>query len=189
MKPALHPVPHRHAAAPTAPHSGPLPDNPSASASCTLPAEKRAVATARAFARDRLTAWRLGDETAETASVVVSEYVTNSVQHSGAHHVTLRLACCESHLWIEVVDAGVWQNRTGPEENGLAECGRGFWLVEALSQRSGVHHTQHGTTAWALLPHAPATCERPDRSLAGRTGTGTGSRRSPARRSVLRLPG
>ncbi|GGY50309.1 ATP-binding protein [Streptomyces djakartensis] len=148
----------------------PSPENFTASASCTLPAETRAVARARAFARDRLAAWHLGDETAEAAGVVVSEFVTNSVRHSGAHNVTLRLARCMSHLWIEVVDTGVWRNPTGSDENGLAEGGRGIWLVDALSQRSGVHRTRHGTHAWALLPDAPVACERPDRSLAGHIG-------------------
>jgi anti-sigma regulatory factor (Ser/Thr protein kinase) len=109
------------------------------------------VARARAFARDRLAAWHLAAETAEAASVVVSELVTNTVRHSGARDVTLRLARCVSHLWIEVVDTGVWRHPEASEHNGLAEGGRGFRLIEALSQFSGVHPTPHGTHAWALL--------------------------------------
>ncbi|WP_420710454.1 ATP-binding protein [Streptomyces sp. NRRL S-474] len=170
-----HPVPRRYGE-PTAFHSMPVPKNPTASASCTLPAETCAVARARAFARDRLAAWHLGEESAEAAGVVVSEFVTNSVRHSGAQDVTLRLARCMSHLWIEVVDTGVWRSPTGSEENGLAEGGRGIRLVDALSQRSGVHRTQHGTHAWALLPDAPATCRRPDRSLAGYPSSWRGRR-------------
>lgn len=139
----------------------PRPRNPTASACCTLPAETRAVAKARAFARDRLTAWQLADETAEAAGVIVSELVTNTVRHSGAHDVTLRLARCVSHLWIEVVDTGVWRNPTASEENSRAEGGRGLWLVQALSQWSGVHHAQHGTHAWALLPDASPRTRAP----------------------------
>ncbi|GAA1422560.1 hypothetical protein GCM10009601_24280 [Streptomyces thermospinosisporus] len=160
MKSVLHSVRRRIAGAavrhPLAMLPAPRPGNPTTAACCTLPAETRAVARARAFARERLAAWRLADDTAEAASLIVSEFVTNSVMHSGAGDVTLRLArCCVSHLWIEVVDAGVWRIRAGSKANDLAEGGRGLALVAAMSEAFAVHHTRDGTRAWALLT-APA---------------------------------
>lgn len=155
MKSALHPVP-RGIPRPAVPQQVPRPGDTTAAACCTLPAETRAVARARAFARDRLAAWHLTDETAEAASVVVSEFVTNTVTHSGARDVTLRLARCVSHVWIEVVDTGVWRHPANAGDD-LSEDGRGLGLVAAMSEGFGVHRTGAGTHAWARLT-APTAC-------------------------------
>ncbi|GHJ99822.1 ATP-binding protein [Streptomyces sp. NPDC003753] len=125
----------------------------SATACCTWPAERRTPARARAFARSRLAAWGVGEATAESADVVISEFVTNTVVHSGASELTLRLFRGPSELRIEVVDSGRWRrpNARPTRDGNMAESGRGLWMVETLTQRCGVHHTRHGTTAWALL--------------------------------------
>ncbi|MDN0201281.1 ATP-binding protein [Streptomyces sp. S.PNR 29] len=133
------------------------PRNATAYACCTLPTETQAAARARAFARARLAAWELGGEVAEEAGLVVSEFVTNAVRHSGSPRVTLRLARCPAHLWIEVCDTGVWRAPAGPQDDGVAEGGRGFWLVEALAERCGIHRESDGTRVWALIRHAPST--------------------------------
>lgn len=130
---------------------------PSALASCTLPAAEQAVSRARAFTKARLAAWRVGDEVAYAARVIVSELVTNTIRHSGSTDVRLRLAHSRSTVRIEVLDKGLWRvpDRPGQGED-IAEGGRGLHLVEALSQRHGVHRTPTGTRAWALLPETPS---------------------------------
>jgi anti-sigma regulatory factor (Ser/Thr protein kinase) len=104
---------------------------PTATACCALPAERRTP-----------------------AHVVISELITNTVVHSGSPDITLRLAHEHSQLRIEVVDSGRWQRPTArpTPDSSTAESGRGLWIVETLTQHCGMHHTPHGTTAWALLP-------------------------------------
>lgn len=142
---------------PTTRDAVPGPRDATAFACCTLRTETQAAAHARAFTRARLAEWELDGEVAEAAGLVVSELVTNAVRHSGSHQATLRLARCPSHLWVEVCDTGTWQAPAGTEDNGVAEGGRGFWLVEALSERFGVHGTSAGTCVWALIRRGPST--------------------------------
>ncbi|MGP3922972.1 ATP-binding protein [Streptomyces sp. 8N616] len=145
----------------------PRPEHPRAMAFCALPAEDWAVHRARSFARAQLMAWRTGDDLAESARIIVTEFVTNAVRHSGAADVSVRLAHAPPEVWIEVFDGGRWRPAPGPSVPGpsvpgmdldadLAECGRGFPLVDALARRYGVHVTPHGTCAWALLVTPPA---------------------------------
>ncbi|MGW3209757.1 ATP-binding protein [Streptomyces sp. NPDC001135] len=148
----------------------PRPQNPSALAVCALPAEERAVPQARAFARAQLTAWRIGEEVADAVRVVVSEFVTNTVRHSGSADVSLRLTRSPTDVWIEVFDSGTRHGPVASTPHGdLAEGGRGLLLVEALSRQCGVHRTPYGTCAWATLhegsPGArPAETARVDRN-------------------------
>lgn len=154
--PALHRGPHQRGD-PATRDAVSRPRDATAYACCTLRTEVRAAARARAFARDRLSEWELGGEAEEAAGVVISELVTNAVRHSGSSQATLRLARCPSHLWIEVCDTGMWRAPAGPEDSGVAEGGRGFRLVEALSEQCGVHRAPEGTCVWALIRRGPST--------------------------------
>lgn len=111
---------------------------------------------ARSFAEAHLAAWCVDDDTADVVRLVVSEFVTNSVRHSGAPEVTLRLVRCRSQVRVEVIDSGVWRD---PEprgsDDGVAEGGRGLALVSALTRRCGVCRTSVGTCVWALLHQSP----------------------------------
>ncbi|MFD0008418.1 ATP-binding protein [Streptomyces sp. NPDC127178] len=69
----------------------------------------------------------------------------------------MRLARCPSRLWIEVCDTAMWRALAGTEDNGVTEGGRGFWLVEALSERFGVHGASAGPCVWALIRREPST--------------------------------
>ncbi|MBT2369144.1 ATP-binding protein [Streptomyces sp. ISL-10] len=138
-----------------------------------LPAEEWAVPRARSFTQGHMAAWRIGDEVADAARLVVSELVTNTVRHSGSAEVRLRLARSRSQVRIEVFDSGRWRPPAPPPQEGdMAEGGRGFDLVDAVAQRCGVHSTPSGTCAWALLP---------DSSPSGGSGTSASSPTAPAR--------
>ncbi|MFI1168594.1 ATP-binding protein [Streptomyces sp. NPDC020801] len=134
----------------------PRPPDPGALAVCVLPAEEPAVSQARAFTRTQLKAWCIGEEVADAARIVVSEFVTNTVRHSSSTDVSLRLTRSRPDVWIEVFDNGVWQApATLPTYGDLTEGGRGLLLVESLSRQCGVHRSAYGTCAWATLSERP----------------------------------
>ncbi|MCX5562996.1 ATP-binding protein [Streptomyces sp. NBC_00038] len=132
--------------------SGPRSGHLSDTACQTLATEASAVPQARAFTDTYLAAWRIDGDAADMVRLVVSEFVTNSVCHSGAPEVTLRLVRCRSQVRVEVIDNGAWRDPDprGPDD-GIAEGGRGLALVRALARRHGVHRTPVGTCVWALL--------------------------------------
>ncbi len=80
-------------------------------------------------------------ETIETASLLVSELVTNSIRHGNAilnASVVLRIAQHDEVIRIEVVDWGQgfdYQRRSEPLDQA---GGWGLYLVEQLSTRWGI---------------------------------------------------
>ncbi|MEU8786188.1 ATP-binding protein [Streptomyces sp. NPDC048637] len=129
----------------------------SAIALCALPTEERAAAKARSFTRAQLRTWGVGEDVTYEACILVSELVTNTLQHSGAEGFCVGLARSGRRLCIEVTDDGEWQEPAAPAANDVAECGRGLALANALTQGFGVHRTPSGTCAWALLADGTET--------------------------------
>jgi anti-sigma regulatory factor (Ser/Thr protein kinase) len=97
----------------------------------------------------------------ETAELLVSEFVTNSVKAAQATDygpfVQVRLSVNRVHLLIEV-----WDGNTQPPvprelENDVpaldAEVGRGLFLVETLSERWGWYPTwsPEGKVTWCEI--------------------------------------
>jgi anti-sigma regulatory factor (Ser/Thr protein kinase) len=117
----------------------------------TLPAAGRAPGLARLAIREALALYQLA-HLAEAALLLVSELVTNSIQHANTG-VALRLEITETWLRIEVHDAEprAPQPRT-PDE--LDESGFGLVIVEALATQWGVYATAAGKAVWAELPTA-----------------------------------
>ena len=115
-----------------------------------LPAADQAAGLARQATREVLGAWRLG-HLEETAVLLVSELVTNSVRHArNAGTLALRLETAGNGLRIEVHDADSrWPQPSTP--TGLDESGFGFVLVEALTDKWGVSDTALGKAVWAEL--------------------------------------
>jgi len=102
----------------------------------------RLVSVARDFVR--LHTPVLDDEAHETVVLLTSELVTNVVIHA---RTTLRVgvAVTTDSVIVTVHDLDVG-NREPP---GQREGGRGWLLIEALADASGMHHTAHdGKTAW-----------------------------------------
>lgn len=125
----------------------PLP--PDRSAAWRLPGEPRQVAHCRRLVRDTLAAWGLTALT-ETVELLVSELVTNAIQHAGGE-IRLRLQRDEGALLCEVCD----QTRNPPELQELsatAERGRGILLVNELSGKWGHRRTASGKIVWCTLP-------------------------------------
>ena len=116
-----------------------------------LPADTRAVGTARAYLRTTLIAWDLG-ATADTAELVVSELVTNALLHTGSTAaLTLRHDVRRSLLCVGVEDSSTQHPQ--PRESGdEATGGRGMHIVQLVAARWWVAPHGSGKTVWADLP-------------------------------------
>jgi anti-sigma regulatory factor (Ser/Thr protein kinase) len=111
---------------------------------------------AASYLRDRVTAPVL-----DTALLLVSELVTNSVRHShapSAEGVMVRLQLTRAMLRLEVEDSGhdgAIAAQPPDHQNG---GGFGLNIVQTLSDRWGVERSAHsGTRVWAQLPRTPLT--------------------------------
>ncbi len=124
----------------------------------TIPGQAQHVAAARAFV-----VRTLGDcAYADTAVLLTSELVTNSLQHSrSCRHggtITVTLITIPDGIRAEVVDEG---GATAPalrssqgEPPGLAEDGRGLQLVDMLADRWSCSREASGTVTWFELIQA-----------------------------------
>jgi serine/threonine-protein kinase RsbW len=119
-----------------------------------LPALSTSVAEARRLVVFRLRSWGVGQDTRESAELVVSELSTNAVRHTSSEEVRCSLQLLGARLRLEVADQGCARTvpRTRPA-NVDQEGGRGLMLVEALSEAWGVRPAQRGAgrTVWAYL--------------------------------------
>jgi anti-sigma regulatory factor (Ser/Thr protein kinase) len=87
----------------------------------------------------------------ETLRLLVTELVTNSVKHTGASSVVLKVLVGKSVVWTEVTDAGPGFD---PSETGTPaedHTGWGLFLVERLAERWGVTQNGEGTKVWFEL--------------------------------------
>ena len=110
-----------------------------------FPALPEEVPAARTSVTERLTAWGL-DEHVFTMELVVTELVTNAVQHAKGP-IGLRLIH-DKALICEVSD----ESSTSPyprRAQPLDEGGRGLYLVGHLMDRWGTRYTRSGKTIWA----------------------------------------
>lgn len=116
-------------------------------ASWTLPNDPVAVGEARHRTERHLRDWGLSD-LVFTASVVVSELVTNAVRYSEG---PIRLRLVRDHaLIIEVTD----DSSTAPQLRQAEdddEHGRGLSITSQLTERWGTRREHRGKTIWAEL--------------------------------------
>ncbi|MER5769606.1 ATP-binding protein [Streptomyces sp. NPDC001985] len=135
-------------------------------ASVTLPSDPASVSVARTFVADVVSEWGLpaGGAAVETIRLIVSELVTNAVQHTFGQSPTftvdlelerderLRIGVTDSHpRWPQRLPAAVRQDN-----------GRGMVIVRALTAESGgrlsVTPTREGgKTVWIALPWPAGT--------------------------------
>ncbi|GGN88873.1 hypothetical protein GCM10011579_083030 [Streptomyces albiflavescens] len=95
--------------------------------------------------------WGLGDLT-DTAELLVSEVVTNSLRHAPGP-LRLNLRICDSRLRCEVEDV----NDAAPTRRAadvVAEGGRGTELLDLLADAWGSTATATGKTTWFELTGA-----------------------------------
>jgi len=117
--------------------------------SLRLPGNADAAATARrALAKLR---GDLDPPLMETLRLLVTELVTNSVKHTGADTVVLKVLVGRSAVWTEVTDVGPGFDPPAPAAAGKDRTGWGLFLVERLAQRWGVNQDGDGTKVWFEL--------------------------------------
>ncbi|MEW1914867.1 ATP-binding protein [Kitasatospora sp. NPDC085895] len=107
----------------------------------TWPLEHRpeAAAQARRIARGCLDAWQIGDDAQDAVLLVVSELVTNAVEHAMAPvRLHLHRTGADGRMWVGVSDGGP-APRDGAWTRSCtsAEHGRGLNVVQALAEQHG----------------------------------------------------
>ncbi|WP_405537316.1 ATP-binding protein [Streptomyces sp. NBC_00075] len=120
-----------------------------------LPHTPSSAPRARELLRTQLITWKIDGEVAETAELLLSELITNSLRHASTppgRKIGLRLATYDRRLRVEVADANNRRptpRQAGPEDVG----GRGLTLVQALAERWGCCPRLHGIgkATWAEL--------------------------------------
>ncbi|CAG6392643.1 ATP-binding protein [Streptomyces cocklensis] len=111
-----------------------------------LPHRPEAGGDARRSAQAVLDRWQLPEETASDVVLVISELVTNALNHAlpaVCLHMS-RLPC--GTVRVEITDGGPCAS---PLQRDPGDGGRGLALVQALAQAHGRHVGPTGTLAWA----------------------------------------
>ncbi|MGZ4502172.1 MAG: ATP-binding SpoIIE family protein phosphatase [Nocardioidaceae bacterium] len=121
------------------------------SATLPLPGDTSAPGLARRFIRSRLEDWDAPAETIETATLCVSELVTNAVIHSGTP-AEVRAELDDGYLTVYVRDHGSGGTvEVSPESDATRISGRGLTLVDALATAWHAEQTPDGTSVWFEL--------------------------------------
>ncbi|HEY5989629.1 MAG TPA: ATP-binding protein [Streptosporangiaceae bacterium] len=160
---AASPLAHRHGRPPA-----------QRAATCALTPRPESVSTGRDFTRATIRDWGLAG-LADVAELVVSELVTNALQHglpsartlANEQLVRLRLLAHAPFVMCMVTDPGS-EIPVLREQDPAAESGRGLAVVEACCVRWGWHLLDDGgKVVWALLRLLPLPwASPPARSLA-----------------------
>lgn len=121
---------------------------PTLSAECLLPAVGASVRGARTLVRDELGRWG-ADDLVDDCCVIVSELVTNVIQHAGTAFA-LRIKGGSDWVYGEIFDTG--EGFLCQREADLdATSGRGLLIVENLADDWGVANARHGKVVWFML--------------------------------------
>jgi two-component sensor histidine kinase len=94
--------------------------------------------------------WGLA-QLADDASVVLTELVTNSVQHASGEVVDVWLRSDRHRLAIMVGDQSREMPVRADQLNTEDLFGRGLTIVGALSAHWGTYRVQTGKIVWAIL--------------------------------------
>jgi anti-sigma regulatory factor (Ser/Thr protein kinase) len=130
-----------------------------------LAAGPKAPAKARHAAR----ALQASPATRETLEMLVSELVANAVLHAGLTQedpVSVHITSRADRIRLTVRDPG--PGFEPPSRNGgdlLAPGGRGFVIVDALSDTWGIERDRHGCTVWCELTVDERPAEALDRQV------------------------
>ncbi|MET9408288.1 ATP-binding protein [Streptomyces sp. NPDC002935] len=124
-----------------------------------LPRHARSVGRARTLLREQATSWKIPEEVAETAVLLLSELMTNAYRHarvSPGREIWARCALDDDRVRVWVTDASdtlPTPRNTSPDD----ESGRGLELVAALADDWGAAPREGGIgkTVWLELRLTP----------------------------------
>ena len=114
-----------------------------------LPAAPRSAELARAAARVACRSWGVA-EACDTAALLTTELVGNSVRHARTRNLVLRLAMTPRRLRITMADGDPVLPALR-ERGPLDEGGRGLLLVQQLAERWGADPEPGGKAVWAEM--------------------------------------
>jgi anti-sigma regulatory factor (Ser/Thr protein kinase) len=124
----------------------------------TLPCEPEAVGEARQLVSNALSTWGMGDDLTAAGKLIVSELMTNTIDHTRCRTAKVVVERRREDLVrIGVAD----KDRSVPDMNKKPsvedEGGRGLLLVDKLSHQWGYERFPHGKVVWAelLVPEPP----------------------------------
>ncbi|MFI6373777.1 ATP-binding protein [Streptomyces sp. NPDC050546] len=116
----------------------------------TLPRRPESVGAARRLVRVALAAWSL-DDLADDGELIVSELVSNAVQHARCRSIRVTVTRPETvRVRIGVVDKSKRLPEVKEPRDG-DENGRGLALVGALAKDWGTDRLPWGKRVWAEL--------------------------------------
>jgi anti-sigma regulatory factor (Ser/Thr protein kinase) len=118
-----------------------------------LPCAETAPNLARSFVASMCDDWELDTGLRDAAWTIVTELVSNAVEHAGTECV-LSLALTGKHLQVAVRD----QRPTAagcPQAGVRGDRGYGLLMVEGTSRAWGVTSHDDGKTVWAVLDAEP----------------------------------
>ncbi|MBO0820606.1 MAG: ATP-binding protein [Nocardiopsaceae bacterium] len=115
-----------------------------------LAADPRAAAEARQQVRATIAVWDLPVDP-ETASLLVSELITNAVTHDGTGAITMAVRVARGRLRVDVHDNSAKLPRPELDPGGDAETGRGLLLVGTLADEWGYYRTPGGKAVYFTL--------------------------------------
>ncbi|MFJ6651008.1 ATP-binding protein [Streptomyces sp. NPDC091290] len=100
-----------------------------------------------------LEAWARPAETVDAAMLLVTELVTNAVQHTSASDIICSVSLRSDVVTVSVTDTdAVMHSAPVPAQpDGLEESGRGLLLVAALATDWGTRLTAGSREVWACL--------------------------------------
>lgn len=113
------------------------------------------ISRSRTFFQEQAYAWKVADDTVETAVLLLSELMTNAYRHarvSPGREIGLRCLLGDRGLRVEVSDASdalPWLRNVGPDD----DSGRGLTLVAAFADAWGAYPRccGIGKTVWFEL--------------------------------------
>lgn len=118
-----------------------------------LPHRPQAAGAARGIARSVLGGWGVGEEAADQVLLVVSELVTNALEHALPPLVLHLDRVGEDTMHVEVEDGGpaavegAWTASCSDDEHG-----RGSGIIDLLATAHGAQSYPGGAMHWADLP-------------------------------------
>jgi anti-sigma regulatory factor (Ser/Thr protein kinase) len=118
-----------------------------------LPGRAESVPETRHRVEALLLAWNRPRETVDAAMLLVTELVTNAVQHTDTADIICTVSLHSDALTLSVTDTGAAPYRAPvpAQRDGLEESGRGLALVTALATDWGTRLTAGSREVWARL--------------------------------------
>ncbi|WP_329583502.1 ATP-binding protein [Kitasatospora sp. NBC_01250] len=124
--------------------------DPAGEEEARLPSRGESGPLARRLVLSVLQSWGL-HPLLEVGELLTAELVANAVRHTGGRTIGLRLLRRPGWLRVEVRDSSRALPCLIVAEPGLAECGRGLFVVDTLADRWGADLLPRGKTVWFEL--------------------------------------